>query len=500
MSDKHVCLIIPPSVFLLDERVFPFLGILKVASAMIEKGFLVSLLDLSGIRNYEEALTDFLKDSSILTFGITATTPQMPAVVRVLEVIRAHHPTAHVILGGPHGTLVHAAGKRETEHGITGGRAHKALAELLALFNVLVCGDGEEAIFFALQRHPLPGRVIDADDSRSPLFLKRGGDDRMLIWPARHLIDLSGYRYTIDGVAATSLISQLGCPFNCGFCGGRNSDFLRKIRTRPPQNVIAEVRYLYQTYGFRGFMFYDDELNVNGKLLVELMNGLADLQSQLGVEFRLRGFIKAELFTDEQAAALYRAGFRWILVGFESGSPLILENINKKATRDENTRCLEIAHRHGLKVKALMSVGHPGESEKTIADTRDWLLQNQPADFDVSVITLYPGTPYYDESLFHADGVWRYAINGSSLYSRDVNFLTDAAYYKGIPGDYHAFVWTDFLSPEKLVCLRDELESSVRDVLGIAFNPSRASIAYEHSMGISPGEIPDFILRTTSGT
>src|SRR5262249_61598813 len=92
------------------------------------------------------------------------------------------------------------------------------------------------------------------------------------------------------------------------------------------------------------------------------------------------------------------AGFRWILTGFESGSPRILENINKRATRDENTRCLEIAHRHGLKVKALMSIGHPGESLQTIRETQEWLMETKPEDFDVTIITTYPGTPYYDEA------------------------------------------------------------------------------------------------------
>ena len=98
-------------------------------------------------------------------------------------------------------------------------------------------------------------------------------------------------------------------------------------------------------------------------------------QKQCGAEWRLRGFIKSQLFTDEQAQAMYAAGFRWILVGFESGAERILTNINKQATRDENTRCMEIARRHGLKVKALMSIGHPGESFETIEETRKWLLR-----------------------------------------------------------------------------------------------------------------------------
>src|SRR5207245_6494827 len=134
------------------------------------------------------------------------------------------------------------------------------------------------------------------------------------------------------------------------------------------------------------------------------------LQKQLGVQFRLRGFIKSQLFTDEQADAMARAGFRWMLTGFESGSPRILENINKKATREENTRCVEIARRHGLKVKALMSIGHPGESQETILDTHRWLLAVKPEDFDVTIVTTYPGTPYYDYAVQDGE-VWTYTYD-----------------------------------------------------------------------------------------
>src|SRR6185369_16269875 len=114
--------------------------------------------------------------------------------------------------------------------------------------------------------------------------------------------------------------------------------------------------------------------------------------------------VKAELFTDEQAEAMYQAGFRWLLVGFESGDERILANIQKRASRDDNTRAMDIARRHDLKVKALMSVGHPGESENTIRATRDWLLEVKPADFDVSIITTYPGTPYFDEAVETSPG------------------------------------------------------------------------------------------------
>ncbi len=310
---------------------------------------------------------------------------------------------------------------------------------------------------------------------------------------------MESYRYTIDGHKAVSAVSQLGCPFACGFCGGRNSNALRRIRTRSTQNVVAEIVHLHETYGFTGFNFFDDELNVS-KSVVELMRAITALQRSRGVEFRLRGFVKAELFTEEQAEVMFEAGFRWLLCGFEAAQPRILENINKKATLEDNTRVVEICHRYGLKVKALMSVGHPGESAASIQAVQDWLLDVKPDDFDCTVITNYPGTPYYDEAEETAPGVWTYTCKKSRdcQHSLDVDFTTTADYYKGDPnGGYHAYVYTDHLSREELVRLRDDVEKTVRERLAIPFNPGAAAVRYEHSMGQG---LPDFILRTSKSS
>jgi anaerobic magnesium-protoporphyrin IX monomethyl ester cyclase len=419
-----VCLIIPQSSFLTDEKVFVSLGILKVASALEEKGIEVEVLDLSGVKDYEIPKAD--------VYGITATTPQLPAAVAI-----ARSLTGKTILGGPHVTLINSARKR------IGGRSLKAFNDLQSEFDVLVAGDGERAIFEAIEGEGL----IDADDCNSPLFV-----DKLEGWPARHLIDMGSYHYEIDGVNATSLIAQLGCPFKCGFCGGRNTDAFGRMRIRHPISVIAEIIHLNQTYGYRGFMFYDDELNVNPNL-IDLLGRIEKLK----LDLRLRGFVRADLFNDEQAEAMYKAGFRIILAGFESGSPKMLKNMNKKTTVEQNSRCIKIAHKHGLKVKALMSVGHPGESEETIKETREWLRENKPDEFDITIIAVYPGTNYYDRAVPDKDG-WKYTINGDNLYSDEIDCRYVNNYYKGSPEEYVSFVHTDYLSAKDLVRLRREIE------------------------------------------
>jgi anaerobic magnesium-protoporphyrin IX monomethyl ester cyclase len=466
--------VIPPSGFLLDERVFPALGVLRVAATLEAAGYRVDVVDMSGTADFEGTLTRHVTKAPSDWYGVTATTPQLPGAVRIARIIRELRPTAKLVLGGPHVTLLNAAARKEA----TPGRARNGMAALGQYFDVLVAGDGERAVFATMQEC---GPLIDADDPKGALFLDSDALNSAPL-PARHLIDLPSYHYAIDGRRAQSLVAQLGCPFSCGFCGGRSSPTFRRVRLRSQEQVIAELRHLHEDRGYTGFMFQDDELNVNPGM-VPLMHAIAELQASLGVEFRLRGFVKSQLLTDAQAWALKAAGFRELLVGFEAADDRILLNIRKKATRADNERCLEIAGRHGLRVKALMSVGHAGETDGTVLAVRDWLIKMAPADFDVTVITVYPGTPYFDEAIQNGDA-WTYTApdSGDRLHYRALDFTQDEPYYKGIPGSYRSFVWTDALSSDELVRLRDSVEADVRTKLGIPW-PTRWAQQFDHSMG-----------------
>jgi anaerobic magnesium-protoporphyrin IX monomethyl ester cyclase len=493
--NNSILIITPPSPFLLDERVFVNLGILKIAAVLENAGYDIESLDLSGIENYFDVFEQHLRSTSADTILFTTTTPQLPAVVMLANIAKTINPNIKLIAGGPHITLVSAAVKYEIQHK-TIDRAHRALSHLESIFDVLVAGDGEIAVFEAL-KNDAP-KLIDGDGGDKRLFMNNSIYESSPL-PARHLVDMNSYQYSIEGHKATSLISQLGCPYGCNFCGGRNSKSLRVIRTRNIESVISEIEFLHKTYGYTGFMFYDDELNVN-KNLINLMNSITELQMKLGVEFRLRGFIKSELFNDEQAKAMYGAGFRWVLCGCEAASPRILININKRATVDDNTKVIDTCRRHNLKIKTLMSIGHAGESQQTIIDIHDWLLKVKPNDFDCTVITTYPGSPYYDEAIKNNSMknvyTFTHKTTGDRLHSFDVDFTKVAEYYKGNPnGGYHSYVFTDYISSEELVKMRDWVENSIRQKLGIEFNSSRQSQRYEHSMG----QIPTTMLRISKG-
>jgi len=191
--------------------------------------------------------------------------------------------------------------------------------------------------------------------------------------------------------------------------------------------------------------------------------GLIDYQRWNKVKFNLRGFTRSDLLTNEQAELMCRAGFKWLLVGFESGSDKILLNINKGCTVKDNTECFDIARQNKLKVKALMSIGHAGESQDTIKETIDWLGVMRPEETDVTIIAVYPGSNYFNKAIKQYDGILKYVNknNNDALYFRNIDFLSEPNFYKSRTDEYVSYVFTDYLSSTELVQQRSLIVNSI---------------------------------------
>jgi anaerobic magnesium-protoporphyrin IX monomethyl ester cyclase len=421
---KNVGFVNPPSEFLINQRVFVTLGILRVATHLDKQGICkVYFLDLSNRVNYKELLINFISDNSLDVICFTATTPQIATVYNLCTGIRSMF-RGKIILGGPHITLMYGSIKQGTPDIQKICQDH--INTLLGCIDTIIIGDGEYAIIDAINQNVA---IIDSEQDKR-LFLKRNYDEVTI--PDRSFLDLSSYEYYIDGVKSTNIISQMGCPYQCEFCSGRGSKTFSTVRKRSVGNIIKEIDFLYKQYGYKGFMCYDDELNINRKYFEDLLVALIDYQKQNNVSFNLRGFTRSDLLTEGQADLMYRAGFRWLLVGFESGSDKILRNINKGCTVEDNTRCFDIARKSGLKVKALMSIGHAGESFYTISDTITWLKDVKPDETDTTIISVYPGANYFNKAVRMNNSWLKYTskTSGDNLYIKDIDFLSDSNFYK----------------------------------------------------------------------
>jgi len=442
----NVGFINPPSEFLIDQRVFVTLGILRVATYLNKlDGYNVSFLDLSNEEDYYDKITDFIEDNRIRVVCFTATTPQIPMVYKLCKFIEATFGIK-IILGGPHVTLIHSSFNQGTKDIKKICWDH--LESLLRYVDTIVIGDGEYAIEEAIGS--LNEAIINSEEDPD-LFLGRNYDEVAI--PDRRFLDLRSYDYRIDGARATNIISQMGCPYQCEFCSGRGSRTFNTIRKRSIKNIMEEIDLLYYGYNYTGFMFYDDELNINKSYFEKLLEALIQYQKEHDVSFNLRGFTRSDLLTDSQAKLMRQAGFKWLLVGFESGSDRILSNINKGCKVEDNSRCFAIARNNGLKIKALMSIGHPGESPETIQETINWLKDFRPDELDVTIISVYPGSGYFNKSVILNESLLKYSNikTNEALYIKNIDFLKESNFYKSKEGECVAYIATDYLSGEELV-------------------------------------------------
>jgi len=92
-------------------------------------------------------------------------------------------------------------------------------------------------------------------------------------------------------------------------------------------------------------------------------------------------------------------GLRLLLVGYESGSQAILNNVKKGVRLDLAREFTRNAKALGIKIHGTFIMGLPGETRETIEETITFARQIDPDSLQVSLAAPYPGTALYQEAL-----------------------------------------------------------------------------------------------------
>jgi anaerobic magnesium-protoporphyrin IX monomethyl ester cyclase len=374
-----ISLVNPRSTFLENESVMPPLGIMYLAAALQARGIPAQVVDMG--------LGDPAPEGDIL---VTGTTPQAE------EMLKLSRP-GYTVAGGPHASI-----------------DPQAIADS---FSLVVVGEGEEAIEEIVRNRPT-----------GILRTKRVRHLDQLAFPDRS--QAHRYNYRIDDRAATTMITSRGCNGKCSFCCKAVMD--NGIFLRSAQNVLDEVREI-KALGFGAVMFYDDTIAINRKRIEQICTGMESL------DMRFRCFVRSDQVDEELFRRMAQAGCHEVLVGIESGSQKLLDTIQKHETIEQQRNAILWGKKQGLRVKALMMVGLPGESWETIEESRSFLIDTKPDELDVSILTVYKGT----DIQLHPE-------------KYDISF-SDASWYKGRSGEYQSTVSTSFLSAAEIVQAREVL-------------------------------------------
>jgi anaerobic magnesium-protoporphyrin IX monomethyl ester cyclase len=189
-----------------------------------------------------------------------------------------------------------------------------------------------------------------------------------LPWPAR-----GEQLQSVRGIPMAPMLASRGCLFDCSFCSirqfyGQAPGPLR--RTRSPEDVAREMRYLFDARGVRLFLFQDDDFAAKtepqrdwvGRFLLALDQ--EQLAGRIGWKISCR-------VDDIEPEIMTRCGERGLLtvyLGVESGSASGLETLNKHATVGQNLRAMRILKETGVDADMGFMLLDPGSTLESVRE------------------------------------------------------------------------------------------------------------------------------------
>jgi len=181
--------------------------------------------------------------------------------------------------------------------------------------------------------------------------------------------------------------TRRGCPMMCSYCSTPALEGTR-IRKHPIDAVINGISG-HVAAGFSNIFFVDNTFNLPPKYARELCVALAS--AQLGIRWHCilyPGYLDEEMVRNMADSGCYE-----VSLGFESGCPQILRNLNKKFEPDQVRFASDLLRDYGIRRIAFLLLGGPGETRESVLESLEFADSLQPDMLKITTgIRIYPGT------------------------------------------------------------------------------------------------------------
>ncbi|MEJ2294676.1 MAG: radical SAM protein [Candidatus Lokiarchaeota archaeon] len=232
--------------------------------------------------------------------------------------------------------------------------------------------------------------------------------------------------YWIKDKPVFTLNTSRGCPFNCTFCSV-NKIWGRTYRVMSAKRIFEDVMYLIKQYGAKGIYFREDNFTLNKRRVIEFCNLLSENKVKISWICETRVDSLQDL---EYVSLMAKSGCKAFYIGVESGSPRMLEVMNKQISIKQILQAFENAHKAKVKTYASLIYGVPYEKEEDLQLTNDLLKKIKPDFIGKNIFVGIPGSELYD--YVKENKLYEFEDKNGLLYLKDHNKRVDI-YYHGNP-------------------------------------------------------------------
>lgn len=384
---KKILFITPPyhcGVVEVAGRWIP-LNFVYLAGAAREAGLDAEIYDaMTKAHGYAE-IEQRLRASAFDVIATTAITSTINDALKTLALVKKLKPEAITIIGGIHPTF-----------------CYEEVFATSDAVDYIVCGEGEvtlQALLTALEEGSdvatVPGIAFRRDGQvikTAKRCFRESLDDLPAAWDLIHWPD---YKYFVIPDSRLGAIStSRGCDHDCIFCS-QQKFWEQSWRSREPQKVAEEIRYLYQTFGVNVFLITDEYPTKDQDRWESLLDMIItmDLPVYLLMETRV-----ADIVRDRDILWKYRkAGIVHIYIGIEATDQVTLDLIKKELDVDQSKLALDLIHEQGIITETSFVLGFPDETRQSIERTLKLAQYYNPDNAHFLAITPWPYADMFND-------------------------------------------------------------------------------------------------------
>lgn len=332
-------------------------------------------------------------------------------VVPIVELVRELSPTSHVVIGGPLVDNLCRDGLTSAVHDLLDAmdadyyvQESQGEQTLVQLCRAVAAGTEPAAVDNLLHR-------VDGSWVRTRRRAENNDLDACSI-------DWEGFGPDLLG-PTVQLRTARSCAFRCSFC-----DYPTRagaLTLASVETVRKELRML-AGMGVRNVVFVDDTFNVPPRRFAELCRMM--IEEDLGL--RWYSYFRCSNARDEVTFDLAaRSGCAGLFLGIESGDVGVLDAMHKLAQDSQYRIGIRRLKERGISTFASLLVGFPGETERSVQTTIDFVNETAPDLWRAQPWWANPRSPIYQQRELWGIRGEGYAWSHRTMDSTEAAAFTD---------------------------------------------------------------------------
>jgi anaerobic magnesium-protoporphyrin IX monomethyl ester cyclase len=388
MSIKRVALITPPYHSGVVESAGTWLnvGFVYIAGSLRAAGYEVDYYDAMSLWHKWPEIEARIRAFNPDVVATTSFTASVADALELTALAKRINPQIVTVHGNVHATFCYEEmlqAEHETVDYIVRGEGEVTLPALLDCLNA--AGDPAKVPGLAFYRD---GAVVATPKAPHIQDL----DALPMAWD---LVEWPIYSYRAKNNARLAIVSSSrGCKEKCSFCS-QQLFWAQSWRARSPENFVAELELLRDSYGVQVAMLADEIPTFDRERWVKILDLM--ISRKVGVKLLMETRVD-DILRDADIMGKYReAGVEHIYVGVEAGDQETLNLFNKNTKVEQSKAAIDLINGADIVSETSFVLGMPNDTLESIAATIELAKHYNPDMAFFLAIAPWPYAELYPE-------------------------------------------------------------------------------------------------------